>query len=68
MADKLLKEALDNWIALNRFVKDATEEECKELLELEQSGAARKLFLKRIYSRYNRVRAERERIELGVEE
>ena len=64
MADDLMLEALDNWIALNRYVKDATEEECRTLLELELNNRARKLFVNRIYSRLNKVRADRERKEL----
>lgn len=64
MDDDLMLEALDNWIALNRYVKDATEEECRTLLELELNNRARKLFVNRIYSRLNKVRADRERKEL----
>lgn len=64
MAEQLLKEALTNWVTLNRFVKDATEEECEQLLEMEFNGRARKLFVNRIHSRLNKVRAERERREL----
>lgn len=64
MADSLLVEALKNWVTLNQFVKDATEKECEELLEMELEGRARKLFVNRIHSRLNKVRAERERREL----
>lgn len=65
MAEQLLEEALISWVTLNRFVKDATEEECEQLLEMELGGRARRLFVNRIHSRLNKVRAERERRELG---
>lgn len=65
MTDKLLIEASRNWQTLNQFLKDATEEECSQLLTMElEREPPRKLFASRIFSRLNKVRAARERKEL----
>jgi len=56
--------ALDSWVELNLYLVDATEDDCKDLIEKEKSGKNRPTFLRRIHSRLNRVRAERERKEL----
>ena len=55
---------LDSWVALNDYLKTASEEDCKTLIKKEQKGKNRPTFVKRIHSRLNRVRAERERKEL----
>jgi hypothetical protein len=54
-------EDLATWTQLNITLKDADEEKCLKLMELEKSGQNRALFIRRIYSRYNRMRAARER-------
>jgi len=67
-----MKKEIDNpvlstWIGLNDFLRDATQEQCEELLKEECEGCNRKQFVKRIHSRLNKVRADRERKELGAE-
>jgi len=58
--------ALVSWIALNDKLRGANETECRSLLEEELKGRKRKQFIKRIHSRLNKARADRERIELGT--
>lgn len=55
---------LQSWVALNNAIRDASESECKELMNEELTGRKRKQFVKRIHSRLNKVRADRERAEL----
>lgn len=59
-------KALSTWIFLNEYIIDADEETCKVLLEEEISGRGRKSFIRRIHSRLNRVRADKERKKLGI--
>lgn len=67
MAKLTAKEtALDTWLGLNAFLKKANEEDCLDLLRRERAGKNRKQFVKRIHHRYNKVRAQRERREMGV--
>lgn len=61
------EHALNNWVFLNAYLKDATLEDCEDLLEREKSGKYRRQFLRRIHSRLNKVRAHGEREELGIE-
>jgi hypothetical protein len=58
--------ALVSWIALNNKLRGANETECRSLLEEELKGRKRRQFVKRIHSRLNKVRADRERVELGT--
>jgi hypothetical protein len=60
-----MQEHLDNWGKLNEFLKQATEEQCTELLKLEKKGKKRLQFKLRIYGRLNKMRTERERNELA---
>lgn len=53
-----------SWLALNELLRDADEKTCEILLIAEKTGHARKQFLKRIHSRLNKVRADRERADL----
>jgi len=59
--------ALKTWINLNEALRSACEKDCKALLNEELDGRRRRQFLKRIHSRLNKVRADRERKELGAE-
>lgn len=59
-----MEEAVSSWPAFNDFLREATEEEALRLMELERLGRARLQFLLRAYSRYNAMRARRERREL----
>ncbi len=55
---------LDTWLTLNEYLQSADEEQCKSLLKQEAKGKNRPTFLRRIHSRMNKVRADRERKEL----
>jgi hypothetical protein len=57
-------DALSTWIILNDTLRGADEDVCQRLLKLERKGRRRKQFLKRIHSRLNKARADRERLEL----
>jgi hypothetical protein len=59
--------ALQSWLALNDILRDADEPVCQVLLKEELKGRKRKQFIKRIHSRLNKVRADRERLELGAQ-
>jgi len=59
--------ALQSWLALNDILRDADEPVCQGLLKEELKGRKRKQFIKRIHSRLNKVRADRERMELGAQ-
>lgn len=63
-SDDRLKKALSTWVELNAYITGVGEEVCDRLLVMEKSGKARKMFIRRIHSRLNRVRAARERREL----
>lgn len=55
---------LQTWVALNEAIMGMGEADCKRLLKEEQRGRCRQQFLRRIHSRLNKVRADREREEL----
>lgn len=57
-------EVLANWNTLNEAIISADETKCLELLEAEKKSKGRRMFLLRIHSRLNKVRADRERLEL----
>lgn len=57
-------EALSGWMKLQEFLKLADEEQCWDLIQRERKGNKRSMFILRIYGRYNRLRADRERKEL----
>jgi hypothetical protein len=56
--------SLTSWEALNTALLLATEETAVYLLEAELEGARRPTFARRIHSRINKLRADRERREL----
>lgn len=58
--------ALLSWLALNDELRKADETVCEVLLKEELKGRKRRQFIKRIHSRLNKVRADRERVELGT--
>lgn len=62
--NKIRSKALSTWIALNDALRGASEETCQALLKEETNDRQRKQFLRRIHSRLNKVRADRERVEL----
>lgn len=53
------------WVELNEIIRRADERTCELLLKVELDGPKRKVFALRIHSRLNRVRAARERKEIG---
>jgi hypothetical protein len=64
MKKQITCDALRTWVGLNEVMRTASEETCRHLLRVEKLGRRRQQFLRRIYSRLNRVRADRERAEL----
>lgn len=64
MKTQVKNPVLRTWIELNEALRKADERLCQRLLKEEQAGRRRKQFLKRIHSRLNKVRADRERAEL----
>lgn len=53
-----------NWTTLNDTLRGADEKICRQLLAAELRGPRRAQFVRRIHSRINKVRADRERVEL----
>lgn len=64
MKKPIKNPALQSWLALNDVIREADEAACEVLLKEELKGRKRKQFIKRIHSRLNKVRADRERREL----
>ena len=56
--------ALASWDALNAAVMQMDEKQAQALLKKELAGRKRTMFVKRIHSRINKLRADRERAEL----
>ncbi len=54
---------LQSWSALNDALRGADEVMCEKLLKEELEGRKRKQFMRRIHSRLNKARADRERLE-----
>jgi hypothetical protein len=57
-------DALTTWELLNPAHLHATVGECRDLINKEIKGRKRRMFLLRIYSRLNRIRAQRERADI----
>ena len=57
--------ALRSWVSLNDAIRKADEDRCNDLLQEELAGRRRRQFIMRIHSRINKVRADRERLELA---
>jgi len=55
--------ALRTWLGLNDALRGANEELCQELLDIELHNRNRRQFVRRIHSRLNKARADRERRE-----
>ncbi len=62
--DKIVDGALKSWKNLNEFLLEANEESCTYTLNKELRGKNRIMFVLRIHSRINRLRATRERFSL----
>jgi hypothetical protein len=61
-----IEKTLKTWKSLNEVVLTADETTCRMLIEEEIKGRKREQFIMRLFSRYNRVRAARERCELRL--
>ncbi len=61
MAPMVAAAVLKTWNGLNAALRSCSEAYARQLLHLEQTGRRRKLFLLRIHSRLNYIRAARER-------
>ena len=57
---------LQTWIKLNDALRGSDEKFCMRLMKEEMAGRKRRQFIRRIHCRLNKVRADREREELGV--
>lgn len=62
--DSIKQPELRSWEALNDALRAADERTCHQLLKLERKGRNRIQFVRRIHSRLNKVRADRERAQL----
>ena len=60
----ITRPELESWDALNSAIMQMDEAEAKVLLDHELKGRKRSQFVKRIHSRINKLRADRERDEL----
>jgi hypothetical protein len=59
-----MSDVLSSFPKLSKALPGLTEQELRDLLDLELFGNRRKTFLVRLHQRYTMVRAERERKEL----
>ena len=59
-----MSDPLENWMSLTTAVSDMGENECQVLLKREKAFKRRRMFMLRIHSRINKIRAERERTEI----
>lgn len=60
----VMDASAQTWKALNDSLMDMTEQQVLQTLDAERAGQNRYQFLLRIHSRYNVLRAQRERLEL----
>lgn len=56
---------LKDWHRLNRELMELPENEILELMELEKHGRARLRVMLRLFNRFNKLRAQREKVELA---
>lgn len=56
-------DLLNNWMELNKVVKDMDEKEAFALIERERQNRCRPNVILRLHGRFNRLRGERERTE-----
>jgi len=60
-------EKIYTWAKLNKALrKTKREDEVRAMLEAEQKGGKRNRWIRRIYSRYSRLRRKREKKEVTV--
>jgi hypothetical protein len=61
---KAINKILSSWVDLNNFIRSCDQQAAEKLLAEELAGKKRKQFALRIHSRINKVRADKERIEI----
>lgn len=61
---KKLENLLQNWGTLNEGIMELSESELATILALEINSRKRDVVLRRVYSRYNVLRRERELLQL----
>lgn len=64
MLKKEKDDLLDDWDRLNAFLKTSTEDQTVELTEHEKANRKRPSFVRRLHSRFCRLRRIRERGEM----
>lgn len=55
---------LSTWSSVAKFLSGASEQQAYELLQEELAGRRRSTVLLRLYGKYNKLRTQRERLEL----
>lgn len=58
-----MDDALANWRSMATLANKLSEDDLRKFLERERAGQARPTFMLKIYGRFAKVRAERERRE-----
>jgi hypothetical protein len=58
---------VDSWRAINRVLKDLTEEQVSRMLDAEMVGQRRVVVVERLHQRLCAMRASRERLQLMKE-
>lgn len=64
ITNREVQEALSSWENLNKLMSTADEEACVHVMHEEMRGKRRMMFVLRIHSRVNKLRAHREREKL----
>lgn len=59
-------DLLDNWMELNKEMRDMGEDEAMALVNAERAGRCRPAVILRLHGRYNKLRALREKSEFMV--
>jgi hypothetical protein len=58
------EQVLRSWWTLHRAIMGLDEQQCEQLLQAERVGQARERFMLRIRSRMDRLRKEREKLDI----
>ena len=61
------RKQADSWRAINRVLKDLTEDQVAQMLDAEMSGQRRVVVVERLHQRLCAMRSSRERLELMKE-
>jgi len=60
ISDRQLKDMLVNWVDLNKDLRNLKENDLQRLLRFERDGKNRHTLIRRIYTRYSKMRSKRE--------